>query len=51
MMAKIEWKTKEEIEEEKNAPRPPTTEELQQQLDIAVLALMELGNLIMKGEG
>jgi hypothetical protein len=30
-MAEIEWKTQEEIDQEENAPRPPTKEELLEQ--------------------
>lgn len=31
-MAKIKWKTKAEIEEEKNRPKEPTIEEQQQEI-------------------
>lgn len=41
-MAQINWKTKAEIKAEKNAPQPPTTEE------ILLTALMEIQALKQK---
>ena len=38
--ATIVWKTKEEIEREKNAPKPPTTEERIQALEMAMLEMI-----------
>lgn len=37
--AKITWKTWEEIEEEKNAPKPPTTEDRIRELENLVVQL------------
>lgn len=37
--AKIIWKTKEEIEREKNAPKPPTTEDRIRELENLVVQL------------
>ena len=39
-MATIEWKTKEEIENEKNQPSKPTTEERLQQAEDTILFLL-----------
>ena len=50
-MAQIKWKTKAEIEEEKNRPKPPTKEELQQEIINTLgqeLAQLKV-QLIMKG--
>lgn len=41
-MAKIKWKTKAEIEEEKNKPKEPTIEEYLIDLDFR-LSMIELG--------
>ena len=41
--AKITWKTKEEIEREKNTPKPPTNEERLQALEAAMLELILKG--------
>lgn len=40
MMAKIIWKTQEEIEREKNAPKPPSTEERLEALELAMLEMI-----------
>ena len=45
MMAKIIWKTQEEIEREKNAPKPPTTEERLEALELAMLEMVLGGGL------
>lgn len=39
-MAKIKWKTQEEIEQERNAPRPPTVEERIEALELAMLEMI-----------
>lgn len=39
-MAEITWKTAEEIEQEKNAPKPPTQEERLEALELAVLEMI-----------
>lgn len=43
-MAEIEWKTKEEIEAENNAPKSPTPEERINVLEVAVLDMVLGGN-------
>lgn len=55
MMAEIKWKTKEEIEQEQNAPQHPTIEELQAEIEqlreekkMTDLALLELAEMILK---
>lgn len=45
-MAKIEWKTREEIEAEKNAPKPPTPEE---QIEALKKSIAELTYLVSMG--
>ena len=40
MMAKITWKTAEEIEQERNAPKPPTMEERLEALELAMLEMV-----------
>jgi len=43
MMAKIKWKTQEEIEQEKqekNTPKPPTVEERIEALELAMLEMI-----------
>lgn len=40
-MAKIKWKTIEEIEEEENAPKPPTEQERIDMLENMILLMME----------
>lgn len=40
MMAEITWKTKEEIEQEQNAPKPPTQEERLAALEAAMLEMI-----------
>ena len=44
-MAKIKWKTQEEIEQERNAPKPPTVEERIEALELAVLEMI-LGGVV-----
>lgn len=44
-MATIKWKTQEEIEREKNAPKPPTTEERLEALELAMLEMVLGGGL------
>ena len=39
-MAKIKWKTQEEIEQERNAPKPPTVEERIEALELSVLEMI-----------
>jgi len=39
-MAEITWKTLEEIEREKNAPKPPTVEERVEALELAMLEMI-----------
>ena len=39
-MANIMWKSQEEIEQEKNAPKPPTTDERLEALELAVLEMI-----------
>ena len=39
-MAKIKWKTQEEIEQERNAPKPPTVEERIEALELALLEMI-----------
>ena len=39
-MANITWKSQEEIEAEKNAPKPPTTEERIEALELAMLEMV-----------
>lgn len=39
-MAKIKWKTQEEIERERNAPKPPTVEERIEALELAMLEMI-----------
>ena len=39
-MANITWKSREEIEAEKNEPKPPTTEERIQALEMAMLEMV-----------
>lgn len=43
MMAKIKWKTEEEIEQEQNAPKPPTAQERIEAIEQALLLLMMEG--------
>lgn len=45
-MAQIKWKTKKEIEEEKNRPKEPTTEE---RLKIAEDTILDLMTIISTG--
>jgi hypothetical protein len=40
-MGKINWKSQEEIDAEKNAPKPPTNEERLLAAEQAILAIME----------
>lgn len=42
-MAEITWKTAEEIEQEKNAPKPPTPEERLAAVEQALIELMMEG--------
>lgn len=44
-MAQIKWKTKTEIEEEKNKPKEPTTEERLQQAEDIILFLLKNGGV------
>lgn len=44
-MANITWKSQEEIEAEKNAPKPPTTDERLEALELAVLEMVLGGGL------
>lgn len=46
VVAKIEWKTREEIEAEKNAPKPPAPEE---QIEALKKAVAELTYLVSTG--
>ena len=39
-MANIKWKTQEEIERERNAPKPPTVEERIEALELAMLEMI-----------
>ena len=39
-MARIEWKTQEEIEREQNAPKPPTMEERLEAVEVALLEMI-----------
>lgn len=49
-MAKIGWKTQEEIEEEKNAPKPLTKVEQLEQENLEIkLALAELAETMLGG--
>lgn len=44
-VATIKWKSQEEIEQEKNAPKPPSTEERLEALELAVLEMVLGGGL------
>ncbi|WP_405103043.1 hypothetical protein [Oceanobacillus sp. FSL H7-0719] len=49
-MAKMEWKSAEEIESEKNTPKPLSElDKLKQENEMLALAVMELSSFMLEG--
>lgn len=42
-MATIQWKTQQEVEQEQNAPKPPTMEERLEAIEMALLEMILTG--------
>ena len=47
-MAEIEWKSQEEIEQEKN--QPSELDRLKQENEMLAMAIMELSTIVLKGD-